>query len=124
AVPGYARLARAATLAVRSAEHVTAARVLGFGPVRVFLGHVLPVTLRPVVALGAVGVGTVMLGAASLSFLGLGAQPPAPDWGMMLSESRSFASRAWWLVVFPGLALALVVGSVTVLGRAARERMR
>lgn len=98
--------------------------MLGLSPARIFFRHVLPVSVRPVIALAAVGIGTVMLGAAGLSFLGLGAQPPAPDWGMMLSESRSFASRAWWLVLFPGLALALVVGSATVLGRWARGALR
>ncbi|SDL81702.1 ABC transporter permease [Nonomuraea jiangxiensis] len=121
-IPGYARLVRAQTLAVRRSSYVEAAHALGLPGRRVILRHVLPNAVKPVLVLATIGVGTALVAGSALSFLGLGTPPPEPEWGSMLSTARNFISRAWWYGVFPGAAITLTVISVTVVGRALRLR--
>jgi peptide/nickel transport system permease protein len=116
AVPVYACTARSTTLAVRSMDYVEAARAVGAGDGRVLVRHVLPNMISPVVVLATAGVGIAILVAAGLSYLGLGAQPPIPEWGAMLSEARAYLRNAWWMATFPGLAITLVVVSLNLCG--------
>ncbi len=116
AVPVYARTARSTTLAVRSMDYVEAARAVGAGDGRVLVRHVLPNMISPVIVLATAGVGIAILVAAGLSYLGLGAQPPIPEWGAMLSEARAYLRNAWWMATFPGLAITLVVVSLNLCG--------
>ena len=122
AVPVYIRLARTQTRTLRIAEHVEAARILGVGPVRTFTRHVMPGVLGSLSVLATIGIGSSILAAAGLSFLGLGPSEPSPEWGLMLSGGRNVLGRAWWISVFPGLAITLTVISATVIGRALRAR--
>ena len=116
AVPVYARTARGTTLSVRAMDYVEAARAVGAGDGRILVRHVLPNMISPVVVLATAGVGIAILIAAGLSYLGLGAQPPTPEWGAMLSESRAYLRNAWWMATFPGLAITLVVVSLNLCG--------
>lgn len=113
---GYARTVRAETLALKQHEYVEAARALGAGYARVVFRHVLPGVLATVVTLATLQVPVVILVEAGLSYLGLGVQPPDPSLGYMLQESRIYFGRAPWLAVFPGLALALLVLGINLLG--------
>ncbi|MDR7434534.1 MAG: ABC transporter permease [Armatimonadota bacterium] len=116
AVPVYARTARGTTLSVKSMGYVEAAKALGAGDIRILLKHILPNIFPPLIVLATAGVGISLLIAAGLSYLGLGAQPPTPEWGAMLSEARAYLRNAWWMATFPGLAITLVVLSLNVCG--------
>ena len=122
AAPVYVRLARAQTQVLRRAEHVEAARVLGVPPVRAFVRHVAPGVLGSLSVLATIGLGTTVLAAAGLSFLGLGPAEPAPEWGLMLAGGRNVLGQAWWISLFPGLAIAATVLAASFLGRALRAR--
>jgi peptide/nickel transport system permease protein len=122
-VPHYARLVRAQALVVRRSGFVEAARTLGQGPARVTWRHVLPNSLSPLLVLATLGVGTAIVAGAGLSFLGLGAVPPSPEWGSMLAEGRNVVGRAWWIAVCPGLCVTASVVSITVLGRFWQHRL-
>ncbi|GAA0988929.1 ABC transporter permease [Acrocarpospora macrocephala] len=115
--PSYARLVRAQTMVIRRAGFVEAATSLGLGQGRIILRHVLPNAFAPLLVLATIEVGTALVAAASLSYLGLGPQPPAPEWGAMLSGGRDYFSVAWWIAIFPGVAITLTVLSITVVGR-------
>ncbi|MFD8247548.1 ABC transporter permease [Nocardia sp. NPDC059691] len=117
ATPYYARLVRSQGLVVRISGYVEAARTLGQSRWRITVRHILPNALAPLLVLAPLGVGTGIIAGAGLSFLGLGAVPPTPEWGSMLAESRNLLSRAWWLGVFPGLFVVAAVVSITVLAR-------
>lgn len=99
-IPQYARLSRASVLSIKEQEFVVAERALGANPVRIVLAHILPNSITPIVVQGTLGVGTAILDAAALSFLGLGAQPPTPEWGQILSESRNYLFTSPHLVFF------------------------
>ena len=114
--PGYARILRTQLLGIRDSGYVEAARVLGHSSPRILLAHVLPNTFGPLAVLATLGVGQAIVWASALSYLGLGAEPPAPEWGAMLSAGRTYLSSAWWLTVFPGLAIVLTTLATTVLG--------
>lgn len=116
AVPVYARTARSTTLGARAMDYVEAARALGAAEGRIVMRHVLPNMISPVVVLATAGIGIAILIAAGLSYLGLGAQPPTPEWGAMLSEARAYLRNAWWMATFPGLAITLVVVSLNLCG--------
>lgn len=116
-VADNARLIRAQTLKIRQSDYVVAARALGFSRFGVIRRTILPNVIKPIVAIGTIGVGYSILWAASLSFLGLGAQPPSPEWATMLADGRSYIQSAPWITIFPGLLLCTVVLSLTVLGR-------
>lgn len=122
AVPGYARVLRGQVLLARRSGYAEAAVGLGLHPAVVAWRHVLPNAVGPVLVLATMGVGTAITFGAGLSFLGLGVQPPAPEWGLMLSESRDTLARAPWLGLFPGLALTATVVCTTVVGRSLQHR--
>ncbi len=120
--PVYVRLARVQTRTLRVAEHVEAARILGVAPVRAFVRHVAPGVLGSLSVLATIGIGSSILAAAGLSFLGLGPSEPTPEWGLMLAGGRNVLGQAWWISVFPGIAITLTVVSATVVGRILRAR--
>ena len=120
--PGYARMIRAQIIALRTSPMVEAATVLGRSRTRILTTHILPNALAPIAVLATLGLGQAILWAASLSFLGLGAPPPAPEWGTMLSAGRTYLALAWWMTLFPGLAIVLVAAAATVLSRSLKSR--
>lgn len=122
-MPSYTRLARGQVLAARRQPYVRAAITVGCGPARVIFRHVLPNVLQPLVVMATLSIGWTILNASALSFLGLGVQPPSPEWGAMLREGRNFLGEAPWVAAFPGLALALVVLAVNLLGDALRDAL-
>lgn len=122
AAPVYVRLARVQTRTLRSAEYVEAARILGVPPVPAFLRHVVPGVLGSLSVLATIGIGSSILAAAGLSFLGLGPSEPAPEWGLMLAGGRNVLGQAWWIAVFPGVAITVTVIAATVVGRMLRAR--
>lgn len=122
-VPVYTRLTRASTLSVRERDYVLAARALGFSNTRIMLRYILPNVIPPVIALATLGVAGAILTAAGLSFIGLGAQPPTPEWGAMLTQGRQYLQKAWWFTVFPGLAIMVTVLAINLLGDALRDAL-
>lgn len=121
-IPKFARVVRAQTRIVRQADYVTHAYIYGRSRAQVFFGHLLPNVLVAVPVTATVYVGSTVLAASGLSFLGLGPQPPTPEWGVMLAESRDALRVAWWPGVFPGAAITLTVISFTVLGHHLQRR--
>ena len=121
-IPYYARMVRAQTHVVRRSGYVEAATALGVHPTTVIRRHVLPNAVKPLVVLATIGIGTAIGVGASLSFLGLGAKPPEPEWGSMLSSAIPFISNDWALVALPGVVITLTVLTVTVTGRELRRR--
>jgi peptide/nickel transport system permease protein len=122
-VPSYARTVRGSVLSARENAYVDAARVLGAGDGRIVLRHILPNVLAPIMVLSTVGMAWAILIGASLSFLGLGAQLPNPEWGLDLATSRDYLREAWWMSTFPGLAIMLTVISVNLLGEGLRDAL-
>ncbi|MBN8881090.1 MAG: ABC transporter permease [Salana multivorans] len=122
-IPRFARVVRAQTQLVRTSGYVEQARTFGLSGLRLATRHVLPNALTAVPVLATIGLGGAIIGAAGLSFLGLGPQPPTPEWGAMLAENRNYLRVAWWGAVFPGLAVVATVVSATVLGRAIQRHL-
>jgi peptide/nickel transport system permease protein len=122
-VPIYARVVRGAVLAVREREYVEAARALGARDGRIMWRHVLPNVLAPVIVQATLNVGTAIIETAGLSFLGLGTQPPTPDWGNMLSAGRSYLIDSPWIATFPGLAILITVLAFNLMGDALRDAL-
>ena len=120
-IPIYARTARAAALALKGEEFIEAARALGVGEFRIVFRHVLPNALSPIIVLCTVNVGTAILTTAGLSYIGLGAQPPTPEWGSMLASAQPYLSTAPWVSIFPGLVIFAVVMAFNLLGDAIRD---
>ena len=120
-IPGYARLIRSAALTVRREEYVEAARALGASELGIIFGTVLPNIFSPLVVYTSYAMPLAALAAAALSFLGLGAQPPAPEWGAMLVNARSFLFTAWWAVAAPGLAIFAAILGLNLLGNGLRD---
>ncbi|MBV8474872.1 MAG: ABC transporter permease [Hyphomicrobiales bacterium] len=121
--PGYARMVLGQVVAARNADYVEAARVLGHRPSRIIARHILPNALRPLIVAVTMGVGQAIVWSSALSFLGLGAQPPAAEWGTMLSMGRDFVEQAWWMTFFPGLFIVLTTLSTTIFGRYLQRRI-
>ena len=119
----FARIARSMVLTLKEEQFIDAARVQGYSDIRIMLRHILPNSMAPIIVQATVSVSYAILGEASLSFLGLGVNPDTPTWGLILSDGRSFISRAWWLGVFPGLAIMLVVLSINFIGDALRDAL-
>lgn len=119
--PTYARLARAETLNVKHNDYIQAMRVLGAGKVRIMAGHILPLTLSSIIVRMSLDMGIIILTAAGLGFLGLGAQPPMPEWGLMVSDGRQFLVDQWWVSTLPGLAILVVVMGFNLLGDGIRD---
>jgi peptide/nickel transport system permease protein len=122
-VPSYARMVRGSVLSARENAYVDAARVIGAGESRILLRHILPNILAPIMVLSTVGIAWSILIGASLSFLGLGAQLPNPEWGLDLAQARDYIREAWWMSTFPGLAIMLTVISVNLLGEGLRDAL-
>ena len=116
AIPTYARLIRIGVVSTKERDYVLAARAVGVSPLRLLRRHILPACLVPLLAQATLGVGTAILEAAGLSFLGLGAQPPTPEWGAMLGQGRGAIFTAPHIVLFPGLAIMLTVLGFNLLG--------
>lgn len=121
--PHYVRLTRAAVLGEKGKDYVTAARVAGVGPARLMFRTILPNCAAPLIVQAALSFSTAILDAAALGFLGLGAQPPTPEWGTMLAEAREFILRAWWVVTFPGLAILITVLAINLMGDGLRDAL-
>jgi len=122
-IPSYYRQARVETLKHRSSEYVDAARASGAAATRIWFRHVLPNIMPTLAVFVTLRIGGMLLAISALSFLGLGTQPPAPEWGTMLSDGRDFMDQAWWLMVFPGLAIAWTVFGLNLLGDLLRDRL-
>jgi peptide/nickel transport system permease protein len=120
-IPAFVRTVRGATLSVKEEEYVIAARAVGARSWRILLRHILPNVVSTVIVLSTLAVGIAILAAAGLSFLGLGAQPPTPEWGAMLSDARSFLRESPHLAIFPGATIMIVVLSLNLLGDGLRE---
>jgi len=117
----FARIARSMVLTLKEQQFIDAARVQGCSDLRIMLRHILPNSMAPIIVQATVSVSYAILGEASLSFLGLGVNVNTPTWGLILADGRSFISQAWWLGVFPGLAIMLVVLSINFIGDALRD---
>lgn len=122
-IPGFARLTRGLVLAARNLDYVMAARALGGGPVRQVLKHILPNVWAPISVFATLEIASFILASAALNYLGLGAEPPTPEWGLMLAESREYIRRAWWLATFPGVAIMLTVIAINLVGDGLRDAL-
>jgi peptide/nickel transport system permease protein len=122
-IPGYARLVRSMVLSIREREYVEAARMVGVRSPRIILLHVLPNSIAPVIVSATMGIGGAILTAAALGFLGLGAQPPAPEWGQMVSDGVPFLRQTPHLVFFPGMAIMFTVLGFNLLGDGLRDAL-
>lgn len=121
--PHYVRLTRASVMGELSKDYVTSARVAGAGVFRRMFITVLPNCLAPIIVQAALSFSSAILDAAALGFLGMGAQPPTPEWGTMLADSREFILRAWWVVTFPGLAILVTVLAINLMGDGLRDAL-
>jgi ABC-type dipeptide/oligopeptide/nickel transport system permease subunit len=121
AIPSYARVTRAEVLSAKENLYVQAAQAVGASRISVMWRHVLPNVIAPNIVIAALGTGTAILAGSALSFLGLGAQAPAPEWGLMLSQGRGFMQLAWWLTFFPGLGIMLTVMALNLFGDGLRD---
>ncbi|MFB2532471.1 nickel transporter permease [Paracoccus sp. p4-l81] len=119
--PPYARLARAETLTIRNADYIAAARLQGAGPVRLVVGHIWPLCISSLIVRVALDMAGIILSAAGLGFLGLGAQPPMPEWGAMISDGRAYILDHWWVAAMPGLAIFIVSLAFNLLGDGLRD---
>ncbi|MCL1948549.1 MAG: ABC transporter permease [Turicibacter sp.] len=123
AIPGYARIVRASVLIVRDQEFVEAARSVGTSDFRIVMKHIIPNSLAPIIVQATLGVAGAILSAAGLSFIGLGIQPPAPEWGAMLSEGRQFLRDNPHVTTFPGLAIMVVIFALNLFGDGLRDAL-
>jgi peptide/nickel transport system permease protein len=123
AVPSFARIVRASMLSVRGMEFVDAARLAGCSDARIIFRHLLPNVMAPITVQVTLSLALAILNASSLSFLGLGIQPPVPEWGAMLAAGRGYMRQYWHLVTFPGIAIVIVVLSVNMLGDGLRDAL-
>ncbi|HEW91311.1 MAG TPA: ABC transporter permease [Thermotogaceae bacterium] len=119
----YARLARAEALRIKNTEYIEAERAMGASNFRIIFLHVLPMCISPVLVQLTLRMGTIILTAAGLGFLGLGAQPPTPEWGAMVSDGRNYLVDQWWISTFPGIAIAIVVLGFNLLGDGIRDML-
>jgi dipeptide transport system permease protein len=122
-LPHYVRITRAAVIAETAKDYVTAARANGAGLARLMFNEVLPNCAAPLIVQASLGVSVAILDAAALGFLGLGAQPPASEWGTMLADAREFVLRAWWVVTFPGIMILVTVLAFNLLGDGLRDAL-
>ncbi len=120
-IPAFARLVRSAVLTIKENDYVIAAKSLGLTKARVIIVHIIPNIFASILVFATLEVATAILAGASLNFLGMGAKPPTPEWGLLLAESRDFFRRAWWLATFPGIAIMVTVISINLLGDGLRD---
>ena len=119
--PPYARIARAETITIRKSDFISAVRLQGAGPVRIIIGHIMPLCLSSLSVRVTLDMAGIILAAAGLGFLGLGAQPPSPEWGAMTSSGRAYIIDQWWLITMPGTAIFIVSLAFNLLGDGLRE---
>ena len=119
--PSYARLARAETLSVRNNDYIQVIRSMGASNLRIMVGHITPMCLSSIIVRLSLDMGTIILTAAGLGFLGLGAQPPVPEWGLMVSDGRQFLVDQWWVSTLPGIAILIVVMGFNLMGDGFRD---
>jgi peptide/nickel transport system permease protein len=117
-VPSFMRLTRSSVLSLREMTYIEASRALGSSDARILIRHILPNSVRTLLVLVTLGIGSSILAGAALNFLGLGAEPPTPEWGAMLNAGMKFVRQAWWLTVFPGAGIFLAVLSINLIGDA------
>jgi dipeptide transport system permease protein len=121
--PHFVRLTRAAVMIERGKDYVVGSRVAGAGTLRLMFRTILPNCLAPLIVQATLAFSAAILDAAALGFLGMGAQPPTPEWGTMLAEAREFIQRAWWVVTFPGLAILITVLAINLMGDGLRDAL-
>ncbi len=122
-LPHFVRLTRAAVMTERAKDYVVASKVAGAGTLRLMFLTILPNCLAPLIVQATLAFSAAILDAAALGFLGMGAQPPTPEWGTMLAEAREFIQRAWWVVTFPGLAILITVLAINLMGDGLRDAL-
>lgn len=122
-IPTFGRLVRSRVLTVKEEEYITAAKAIGMGDGRILLHHVFPNSMAPIIVQGSLAIASAIIEAAALGFLGLGAQPPTPEWGKMLADSKDFILQAPWTVIFPGLAIMLTVLGFNLMGDGLRDAL-
>jgi peptide/nickel transport system permease protein len=122
-IPTYARITRASVISERSREYVQASKALGANSFRLLVQHILPNALSPIIVAGSLGIATAILDAAGLGFLGLGAQPPTPEWGLLLSRNKSHIFTSPWMVVFPGISIMFLVLGFNLIGDGLRDAL-
>jgi peptide/nickel transport system permease protein len=123
AIPNFARIVRGSTLAAKEFEYIHAARVTGCSDWRIIFRHILPNVLAPLIVISTLGMATAILVGAAVSYLGLGAKPPTPEWGVMVNDGRNFLRQAWWLSTMPGIAIMLTVIALNLLGDSLRDAL-
>ena len=122
-LPHFVRLTRSSVMVEKDKEYVIASRLAGAGHMRLMLNTILPNCMAPLIVQATLSFSTAILDAAALGFLGMGAQPPTPEWGTMLAEAREFILRAWWVVTFPGLAILITVLAINLMGDGLRDAL-
>jgi peptide/nickel transport system permease protein len=122
-VPTFGRLLRSRVLSVKEEEYITAAKAIGMSDTRILVHHILPNSLAPIIVQGTLAIATAIIEAAALGFLGMGAQPPTPEWGKMLADSKDYILQAPWTVLFPGLAIMLTVLGFNLMGDGLRDAL-
>ena len=122
-VPSFARLVRSTILSAKEMEYIVAERAIGAGTARILLRHLLPNVIQPVIIIASLRVASAILAAAGTLFLGLGVRPPTPEWGAMLSEGRAYLTIAWWVTIFPGLAIMITVLATNMVGDGLRDAL-
>ncbi len=120
-IPLYTRIVRGSTLSVKQMDYIAAAHVVGCDAGRVMTRHILPNVMAPIIVITTNGIAGAIIAGAALSFLGLGAQSPTPEWGLMLNEGRDYLRSAWWVTTFPGLAIMITVMAINLLGDGLRD---
>jgi peptide/nickel transport system permease protein len=120
-IPIYTRIVRGTTLSIKQNDYIVAAQAIGSPTWRILLVHILPNTLAPIIVVTTNGVAGAIIAGAALSFLGLGQQPPDPEWGLMLAQGREYIRVAWWVTTFPGLAIMTTVLAINLLGDGLRD---
>jgi peptide/nickel transport system permease protein len=120
-IPWFARVARGTVLSLKEQPYVAAARVIGCSSLHILAKHIFPNMLTPIIVISTLSISSAIRLGASLSFLGLGAQPPTPEWGAMLNAASRFAGVSWWWTLFPGLALMITVMSTSLFGDGLRD---
>jgi peptide/nickel transport system permease protein len=119
--PWYARLVRGIAVSIRQSDYVEAAEAIGLTKMQIVRKHILPNAITPIVVQATIDLGIVIIAMGGLAFLGLGTQPPSPDWGLMISEGRSVLLTSWWVATFPGIAIFIIVFCFNVIGDALRD---
>ncbi len=122
-IPGYARVVRASVLTIKDQEYIEAAQSIGASDARIILRHIIPNCMAPIIVQATLGMAGAILSAASMSFLGLGIQPPTPEWGSMLSAAKDYMTSYWHMAAFPGIAIMITIFSLNALGDGLRDAL-